>query len=109
MGLVVDKFVREVERQLAERRILIDLRPAAREWLAEKGYDADFGARPLERVIQKQLKDPLTDDVLFGRLVKGGRVVVDVEVDRERLAFSYPDSPTEPESDDPAKREPALS
>ncbi|MEE2663704.1 MAG: ATP-dependent Clp protease ATP-binding subunit ClpA [Myxococcota bacterium] len=109
MGLVVDKFVREVETQLAERRIVIDLLPAAREWLAEKGYDADFGARPLERVIQKQLKDPLTDDVLFGRLAKGGRVVVDVEAGRERLAFSSPDAAKEPESDDPAKRESALS
>ena len=57
MGRVVDKFVREVEEQLAERKIRIELTPAAREWLAEKGYDPDFGARPLARVIQKELKD----------------------------------------------------
>jgi ATP-dependent Clp protease ATP-binding subunit ClpA len=110
MGLVVDKFVREVETQLAERRIAIELLPEAREWLAEKGYDRDFGARPLDRVIQKELKDPLTDEVLFGRLAKGGRVVAGVEQGRERLAFSYPDAPPEPEPEEPetggAEREP---
>jgi ATP-dependent Clp protease ATP-binding subunit ClpA len=76
MGRVVDKFVREVEEQLRERRISLELMPEARAWLAEKGYDPDFGARPLARVIQTELKDRLADDVLFGALAKGGRVRV---------------------------------
>jgi len=91
MGRVVDKFVREVEVQLAERRITIELTDAAREWLAKAGYDRDNGARPLARVLQKELKDPLTDEVLFGRLARGGRVRVDAAEDGERLTFSYPD------------------
>jgi ATP-dependent Clp protease ATP-binding subunit ClpA len=79
MARVVDKFVQELAEQLAERKIRIELSPAARERLAEKGYDPDFGARPLGRLIQKELKNPLTDEVLFGRLEKGGRVSVDVD------------------------------
>jgi len=93
MGRVVDKFVREVEQQLAERKVAISLTDRAREWLASKGYDRDFGARPLARVIQKELKDPLADDVLFGRLARGGRVVVDAADDGSALRFEFPDSP----------------
>ena len=114
MVRVVDKFVGEVESQLAERRIAIELQPAARDWLAEKGYQPDFGARPLTRVIQKELKDPLTDEVLFGRLAKGGRVVVDVQPGGERLSFDFPDSPDAPDAsaesaEEPPERTPALS
>jgi ATP-dependent Clp protease ATP-binding subunit ClpA len=76
MHRVVDKFVREVEEQLGERRIQLELAPEARAWLAEKGYSPDFGARPLARVIQTELKDRLAEDVLFGPLAKGGRVRV---------------------------------
>ncbi len=88
MGKVVDKFVNEVEGQLLERHIRISLTPAARTWLAEKGYDPLFGARPMARVIQTELVDRMVDDVLFGSLSKGGRVVVDL-VDG-RLAFEHP-------------------
>ena len=77
MGRVVDKFVKEVAEQLSERKIQIELTEAARSWLAEKGYDPDFGARPLGRVIQVELKDRIVDDVLFGDLSTGGRVRVD--------------------------------
>jgi ATP-dependent Clp protease ATP-binding subunit ClpA len=87
MGRVVDKFVREVEEQLSEQKIDIQLSDAARGWLAEKGYDPDFGARPLARLIQRELKDKLTDEVLFGRLAKGGCVRVDL--DQNQLAFEY--------------------
>ncbi|MCZ6783808.1 MAG: ATP-dependent Clp protease ATP-binding subunit ClpA [Proteobacteria bacterium] len=87
MGRVVDKFVREVEEQLAERRIEIELSDAARGWLAEQGYDPDFGARPLARLIQKELKDKIADEVLFGALAKGGRVRVDRG--EAGLIFSY--------------------
>jgi ATP-dependent Clp protease ATP-binding subunit ClpA len=79
---VVEKFVTEVETQLAERKVALELTEAARAWLARKGYDPLFGARPLARVIQTSLKDPLADDLLFGRLVKGGRVSVDCADDR---------------------------
>ncbi len=86
MERVVEKFVRELEVQLKERKISVALTPAARKRLAEKGYDPDFGARPLGRLIQKELKDPLTDEVLFGRLKNGGRVEVDVD---EAGAFRF--------------------
>jgi len=79
MERVVDKFVAEVVAQLAERRVTIELSPAARARLAEKGYDRDFGARPLGRLIQREIKDPLSDELLFGRLARGGRVRVDFE------------------------------
>ncbi|MEZ4218232.1 MAG: ATP-dependent Clp protease ATP-binding subunit ClpA [Myxococcota bacterium] len=92
MGRVVDKLVREVEGQLAERRVAIELTPAARAWLAQKGYDREFGARPLARVVQRELKDPLADDVLFGRLARGGRVVVDAPDGADALQFAFPDA-----------------
>ncbi len=78
MERVVDKFIIELQDQLRERKIKIELTPAARKRLAEKGYEPDFGARPLARVIQKELKNPLTDEVLFGKLKGGGSVAVDV-------------------------------
>jgi ATP-dependent Clp protease ATP-binding subunit ClpA len=77
MGRVVDKFVAEVAEQLRERRVALELSGAARAWLAEKGYDPVFGARPLARVIQTELKDRLADELLFGRLARGGRVRID--------------------------------
>ena len=85
---MVDKFVREVAEQLRERKIEIEIRPAARKLLAKKGYDPDFGARPLERLIQKEIKNPLTDEVLFGRLKGGGRVVIDAG-DEGTFEFSF--------------------
>jgi ATP-dependent Clp protease ATP-binding subunit ClpA len=86
MERVVDKFTAEVEEQLSERKITLALTPAARTWLAKKGYDPLFGARPMARVIQTELKDRLVDDVLFGELSKGGRVEVDVG-EKDRLVF----------------------
>ncbi len=83
MKKVVLKFVKELREQLAERKIQIELRPAALERLAEKGYEPDFGARPLARVIQREIKNRLTDEVLFGKLKGGGRVEVDVDAEGE--------------------------
>jgi ATP-dependent Clp protease ATP-binding subunit ClpA len=88
MGRVVDKFVREVEEQLREKKVTLELTAAARSWLAEKGYSPEFGARPLGRVIQTELKDPLSDELLFGALERGGRVQVDLGDDA--LTFDYP-------------------
>ena len=81
MNRVVDKFVREVEAQLKDKKVTISLTDAAREWLAEKGYDPDFGARPMARVIQTALKDKLSEEMLFGKLARGGKVTVDAGED----------------------------
>ena len=82
---VVEKFVRELEAQLADRGVTIELTEDARTWLAERGFDKKNGARPLARVIQEHVKKPLVDDILFGRLAKGGRVRVHTE--NHKLAF----------------------
>src|SRR6266851_5196804 len=79
MNRVVDKFVAELEVQLADRKVFIELSDGARRWLAEKGYDRLYGARPLGRVIQEYVKKPLAEELLFGQLVGGGTVRVDVE------------------------------
>ncbi|MQA65841.1 MAG: ATP-dependent Clp protease ATP-binding subunit ClpA [Alphaproteobacteria bacterium] len=76
---VVDKFVLELEVQLADRGVEIELSDEARKWLAEKGYDPTFGARPLARVIQESIKRPLADELLFGKLAKGGLVRVGIK------------------------------
>jgi ATP-dependent Clp protease ATP-binding subunit ClpA len=92
MERVVEKFVVEVESQLREKKVTLALAPAARAWLAEKGYDKNFGARPLARVIQRELKDPIADAVLFGSLAKGGRAKVDLG-DDGKLRFEYDAGP----------------
>jgi ATP-dependent Clp protease ATP-binding subunit ClpA len=87
METIVEKFILQLEAQLAERRVAFVLEPAARAWLATKGYDPVFGARPLARVIQTEVRDPLTDEILFGRLEGGGTVRIGLADDK--LAFSY--------------------
>ncbi|MCC6983407.1 MAG: ATP-dependent Clp protease ATP-binding subunit ClpA [Bauldia sp.] len=77
--MVVQKFVLQLEAQLADRGVTFDLSEDAVKWLADKGYDARMGARPLARVIQEHIKQPLADEVLFGKLAKGGTVKVTVE------------------------------
>ncbi len=88
MGKIVDKFVIQLENQLADREVTIAVNTPARAWLAERGYDEKFGARPLARIIQDYLKRPLAEELLFGKLVKGGAVRVTVA--DEKLTFSYP-------------------
>jgi len=88
MERVVDKFVAQVADQLREKKVTLELTPAARTWLAEKGYDRDFGARPMARVIQRELKDPIAEAVLFGALARGGVARVDLGADG-KLAFAY--------------------
>ncbi len=90
VALVVEKFVLQLEAQLADRDITFELTPDANEWIALKGYDERFGARPLSRVIQEYIKKPLADEVLFGDLVKGGTVrviVVKGEEGEDKLDF----------------------
>jgi ATP-dependent Clp protease ATP-binding subunit ClpA len=88
---VVEKFVFQLEAQLADRGVTIELTEQAAQWLAEKGYDERFGARPLARVIQEYIKKPLADELLFGRLEHGGTVKVTVagEGEETKLAFEY--------------------
>ena len=111
IGRVVDKFILQLEEQLADRNVQIVLDTAAHDWLATKGYDKLFGARPLGRVIQESVKKPLAEELLFGKLVKGGVVKVSVDKETDKLAFQFeeaaipprratpeePDAPKEPE------------
>ena len=87
VALVVDKFVMQLEAQLEDRNVTIELTAAARDWLVRTGYDATYGARPLARRIQEHIKTPLADELLFGRLAKGGTVQVDLKDDK--LAFDF--------------------
>jgi ATP-dependent Clp protease ATP-binding subunit ClpA len=79
MKHIVDKFIRELNGQLAERDVVLEVKPAARDWLAEKGYDPENGARPLSRVIQDEVKRPLSEELLFGQLEHGGNVELDAK------------------------------
>jgi ATP-dependent Clp protease ATP-binding subunit ClpA len=100
MERIVDKFIREMESQLSEKRVRVELSPAARLWLAERGYDPAFGARPLARLIQSEIKDVLADEILFGRLRNGGEVRIDRPedphreggeiIEKENLTFRFP-------------------
>ncbi|MBB3173210.1 ATP-dependent Clp protease ATP-binding subunit ClpA [Endobacter medicaginis] len=79
VGRVVEKFVLQLEAQLADRNVTIELSSAAKEWLAERGYERLYGARPLARVIQEHIKKPLAEELLFGKLTKGGSVKVSLK------------------------------
>jgi ATP-dependent Clp protease ATP-binding subunit ClpA len=94
MGRVVDKFVAELDKQLAEKKVRIMLSAAARGWLAEEGFDPLFGARPLGRVIQVELKDKIADEVLFGSLAKGGEIEVDAADGKLVFRFAQRTQPT---------------
>ena len=90
---VVEKFVMQLEAQLIDRGVHIDLSPEAALWLGEKGYDDKMGARPLGRVIQEYIKKPLAEELLFGKLVKGGLVRVGVKDDAIVLTYEEPQKP----------------
>ncbi|HKA33867.1 MAG TPA: ATP-dependent Clp protease ATP-binding subunit ClpA [Candidatus Binatia bacterium] len=87
---VVDKFVKEVNDQLAEKSVALTITPRTRAWLARKGYDPIFGARPMARLIQNEVKRPLADEILFGKLQSGGTVEVDERDDA--LVFNIVDA-----------------
>ena len=96
---VVDKFILQLEAQLADRNVAIELSDEARSWLVENGYDESMGARPMARVIQSQIKTQLADEVLFGKLKNGGVVRVVVTADDagvKKLSFVYPEGPAQP-------------
>jgi ATP-dependent Clp protease ATP-binding subunit ClpA len=105
---VVEKFVMQLEAQLADRNVTIELSSAAKEWLAERGYDPLYGARPLARVIQEYVKKPLAEELLFGKLAKGGSVKVGLR--EGALTFdcqeATPPALPKPEEDRDTEREP---
>jgi ATP-dependent Clp protease ATP-binding subunit ClpA len=90
---VVEKFVLQLEAQLMDRNVHIELSPEAAAWLGEKGYDDKMGARPLGRVIQEHIKKPLAEELLFGKLMKGGLVKVGVKDDAIDLQIEEPQNP----------------
>ena len=100
MEMIVEKFILQLEVQLAEQRVAITLEPEARSWLATKGYSPTYGARPLTRVVQTEVRNPLTNEILFGRLESGGTVCIGLADDK--LTFDYKtakpvDAPTQKE------------
>ncbi len=106
---VVQKFVMELEAQLADRHVTLELTEDAADWLAKNGYDELYGARPLARVIQEHIKKPLADEILFGRLVRGGHVVVGLK--DGKLVFDIEDDTAAPpaKSSDEDSAAPALA
>jgi ATP-dependent Clp protease ATP-binding subunit ClpA len=101
---VVQKFIIQLEAQLSERNVTIEITDRAADWIATRGYDESFGARPLARIIQEQVKKPMADELLFGKLKHGGLVKIDIDqADADKLAFQYfPEQP--PAAPPPAKR-----
>ncbi|MBB4132109.1 MULTISPECIES: ATP-dependent Clp protease ATP-binding subunit ClpA [unclassified Xanthomonas] len=87
---VVDKFIIELEMLLQEKHVSLSATPTARDWLAQHGFDPLMGARPMSRVIQEKIKRPLADELLFGKLVEGGRVNIDVK-DGELVVEAHPE------------------
>jgi ATP-dependent Clp protease ATP-binding subunit ClpA len=83
---IVDKLINELQEQLTEKKIVITLKEAARDRLAAKGYNPSYGARPLKRLIMTEIGDPLAEEILFGKLVKGGKAIIDYS---EKFKFEY--------------------
>src|SRR5271156_2050899 len=103
IGMVVEKFVLQLEAQLADRDVTIELSEPAKAWLIKHGYDEQMGARPMARVIQEHIKKPLADEVLFGKLKGGGHVRVvlvpdeaSTEAEKEKIGFEYLEGPVTP-------------
>ena len=88
MGRIVDIQMMRLAKLLEERKIVVTLDPSARDWLADKGWDPAYGARPLKRVIQKSVQDPLAEMILAGKVKDGENVAITVAKDKQRLAFN---------------------
>ena len=107
METIVEKFILQLETQLAERRVAITLDPEARVWLAAKGYDQTYGARPLARVVQTEVRNPLTDEILFGRLENGGTVHIRLQDDALTFDIEAPAGGGSTDARPPARVAPA--
>jgi ATP-dependent Clp protease ATP-binding subunit ClpA len=97
---VVDKFVLQLELQLADRNVHIELDDEAREWLTARGYDKLYGARPMQRLVQEKIKQPLAEELLFGKLVDGGEVKVRIK-DNQPVFEIVPAPPKAPKGKKP--------
>jgi ATP-dependent Clp protease ATP-binding subunit ClpA len=106
--MVVQKFVLQLEAQLADRHVTIETSDEAIDWLAKNGFDELYGARPLGRVIQEEIKRPLADDILFGRLAKGGHVKVVLKDGKLAFEFEPKHGPRKAGVDETGEQEPAL-
>ncbi len=87
MGSIVEKAISYLEGQLAEKNISIELSNEAKKYLANKGYDKNYGARPLQRLIQKEIKEFLAEEILFGKLKNGG--LVEIKMKRNKICFNF--------------------
>jgi len=105
---VVDKFILELELQLAEQNVHIQFDSDARGWLADKGYDKLFGARPMGRLIQDKIKQPLAEELLFGKLADGGEVHVSIKDGKPSFELTPAPPKTKPKRKPPAKKKPAA-
>jgi ATP-dependent Clp protease ATP-binding subunit ClpA len=98
--MVVEKFVLQLEAQLADRDVTIELSEPAKAWLVQHGYDEQMGARPMARIIQEHIKKPLADEVLFGKLKGGGHVrvvlVKDEATAQDKIGFDFVEGPVTP-------------
>jgi len=104
---VVDKFILQLELQLADQSVHIQFDSSARQWLAQRGYDKLYGARPMARLLQERVKQPLAEELLFGKLAHGGEVHVSVKDDK--LAFELtPSPPKQVKKRKPAAKKPAA-
>lgn len=110
VGRVVEKFILQLEAQLADRHVTIEITSAAKEWLAERGYDRHYGARPLGRVIQEKIKKPLAEELLFGALANGGAVRIGLKEDALDFEFLEAASPAKKlGEDEPEERSEVTS
>ena len=100
---VVEKFILELELQLSDRNVIIEVSKKAMDWLVEEGYDPQMGARPMARIIQENIKKPLADELLFGKLKGGGLVTVDLNKDK-KLTFKYKDDKPGKKTGKPSER-----
>jgi ATP-dependent Clp protease ATP-binding subunit ClpA len=110
VGRVVEKFVLQLELQLADQNVHIQFDSDAREWLAARGYDRMYGARPMARLIQDKVKQPLAEELLFGKLRYGGEVHVTVKAnDTGERALNFELTPAPPKLDRKAKKAAAVA
>ena len=94
MEQIVDKFLNQLNERLLPQKIQLEVSAAAKAWLTRKGFDPDFGARPLARLIQTAISDKLADEILFGRLQAGGKVRADRGAETsDELVFSFEQEP----------------
>lgn len=89
MEMIADKFIKELNEQLSEQKVTVELDDSARAWLAERGHDPAYGARPMGRLIQTSIKDAIADELLFGKLVKGGLVKIGTETKDDKVELSF--------------------